>query len=130
MEAQVAIRRSPIASLTAVALAVLLGAGAASVAGSERGSPQKRLATADPVGAEEWMYMQRANADGSIPASAVLEGIAQSQVMGAVSKGTPSTNQIWAPLGPSNIGGRVRDIAADPSARDVVYIATGSGGLW
>lgn len=123
-------RRSPIAILTAVALAVLLGAGAASVAGSERGGTQKRLATADPVGAEEWMYLQRANADGSIPASAVREGIAQSQVMNAVSKGGPTTNQIWAPLGPSNIGGRVRDIAADPSTRDVVYIATGSGGLW
>jgi photosystem II stability/assembly factor-like uncharacterized protein len=124
-------RMPPVAILTAVALTVLLGAGAASVAGPQSGGTKPRpAATADPVGAEEWMYLQRANADGSIPASAVREGIAQSEVMSAVSKGGPSTNQIWAPLGPSNIGGRVRDIAADPSARDVVYIATGSGGMW
>ena len=35
-----------------------------------------------------------------------------------------------AELGPSNIGGRIRDMAADPDTKDVVYIATGSGGLW
>jgi photosystem II stability/assembly factor-like uncharacterized protein len=35
-----------------------------------------------------------------------------------------------AELGPSNIGGRLRDIAADPANKDVVYIATGSGGVW
>src|SRR5690349_1587955 len=121
LEAGVAIhRRPPIAILTALALTVLLGAGAASGVGSERAGTHKRpAATADPVGAEEWMYLQRANADGSIPASAVREGIAQSQLMAAVAKGSPSTSQVWAPLGPSNIGGRVRDIAADPSARDV-----------
>jgi photosystem II stability/assembly factor-like uncharacterized protein len=114
-----------------VALTVLLGAGAASVSGSNGGSADKRpVVTADPVGAEEWMYLQRANADGSIPAAAVREGISQSEVMGAAAKGGPSTNQIWAPLGPSNIGGRVRDIAADPTTRNAVYIATGSGGLW
>ncbi len=37
---------------------------------------------------------------------------------------------MWAELGPSNIGGRIRDVALDPTTKDVVYIATGSGGLW
>ena len=76
------------------------------------------------------MYLQRANADGSIPDAAVNEAIAQSKAMGKASQGSPSTDQVWAELGPSNIGGRIRDVAADPTTKDVVYIATGSGGLW
>jgi photosystem II stability/assembly factor-like uncharacterized protein len=85
---------------------------------------------ADPIGAEEWMYLQRANPDGSIPDAAVNAAIAQSNAMGAASAGSPSTEQVWTELGPSNIGGRIRDVAADPTTRDVVYIAAGSGGLW
>ena len=76
------------------------------------------------------MYLQRANADGSIPDAAVNEAIAQSKAAGKASQGSPSTDQVWTELGPSNIGGRIRDIAADPATQDVVYIATGSGGLW
>ena len=88
------------------------------------------VVTAEPDGAEDWMYMQRANADGSIPDAAVNEAIAQSKAAGKASQGSPSTDQVWTELGPSNIGGRIRDIAADPANKDVVYIATGSGGLW
>jgi photosystem II stability/assembly factor-like uncharacterized protein len=81
-------------------------------------------------GADDWMYLQRANADGTIPDAAVNQAIAQSNAMGQASKGSPSTDQVWTELGPSNIGGRIRDVAADPTTKDVVYIATGSGGLW
>jgi Sortilin, neurotensin receptor 3, len=88
------------------------------------------VAAAEPDGAEEWMYLQRANADGSISDAAVDAAIAQSKAAGQASKGSPSTDQVWTELGPSNIGGRVRDSAADPSTKDVVYVATGSGGLW
>ncbi len=78
--------------------------------------------------AEDWMYLQRANADGTIPDAAVNAAIAQSKAMG--NSGSPATEQVWTELGPSNIGGRIRDVAADPTTKDVVYIATGSGGLW
>ena len=87
-------------------------------------------ATAEPDGAEEWMYLQRANDDGSIPDAAVNGAIAQSKAMGQASKGSPSTDQVWTELGPSNIGGRVRDSSADPTTPGVAYVATGSGGLW
>jgi photosystem II stability/assembly factor-like uncharacterized protein len=76
------------------------------------------------------MYLQRANADGSIPDAAVNEAIAQSKAAGEASQGSPATDQVWTELGPSNIGGRIRDLAPDPTTKDVVYIATGSGGLW
>jgi len=130
-------RRIHVPILAATALTMLVGAcvSAASPTGSEsdgaeRPPTSRPAATADPVGAEEWMYLQRANPDGSIPDAAVSEAIAQSRAMGAAAMGSPSTDQVWGALGPSNIGGRIRDIAADPRTRDVVYIATGTGGLW
>ena len=115
------------------ALAIVLAAATAFTTGSDGAKPVAAAlpaAMAEPDGAEEWMYLQRANDDGSIPDAAVNEAIAQSKKMGVAAKGSPSTDQVWAEVGPSNIGGRVRDIAADPTTQDVVYIATGSGGLW
>ena len=114
---------------------ILLAAGTAAVSKSD-GTGQAATGppdvTAEPDGAEEWMYIQRANADGSIPDAAVNEAIAQSKEMGKASKGSPSTDQVWAELGPSNIGGRLRDIAADPDhARRRLHrdrLAEASGG--
>jgi photosystem II stability/assembly factor-like uncharacterized protein len=119
--------------LAAAGLVILLAAGAAFVTkgdGTSHGTAAASAAVAEPDGAEEWMYLQRANADGSIPDAAVNEAIAQSKAMGKASQGSPATDQVWSELGPSNIGGRVRDTAADPTTEGVVYIATGSGGLW
>jgi photosystem II stability/assembly factor-like uncharacterized protein len=121
-----------IAAATA-ALVILLAAVNAAVTksgGTEHVTTSPSNVMADPVGAEEWMYLQRANADGSIPEAAVIEAIAESKAMGKASKGSPATDQVWAELGPANIGGRIRDVALDPTTKDVVYIAAGSGGLW
>ncbi|HEY0640682.1 MAG TPA: glycosyl hydrolase, partial [Pseudonocardiaceae bacterium] len=60
----------------------------------------------------------------------MVEAIAQSKRMGSEGRGPASAEQVWTELGPSNIGGRIRDVAADPTTRGVVYIATGTGGLW
>src|SRR5829696_4546794 len=113
----------------AAALAILLAAGIAAITKSD-GTAPVAAAAAEPDGAEDWMYLQRADADGSISDPAVLEAIAQSKAAGQASKGSPATDQVWAEVGPSNIGGRIRDSAADPTARDVVYIGTGGGGPW
>src|SRR5262245_11282822 len=124
--------KRPVPIVAAVALLVLLAAGAAYVTKGDgtRVTAAASAATAEPDGAEEWMYLQRANPDGSIPDAAVNEAIAQSKAMGQASQGSPSTDQVWSELGPSNIGGRVRDEATDPTTAGVVYAATGSGGLW
>lgn len=127
-------RRSTSVSIVAGAAAAALLAGCAAVGGgSEQAAAPvaaAQPAVAEPEGAEEWMYRQRANADGSIPDAAVTAAIAQSRALGQASKGSPATDQVWAELGPSNIGGRIRDLAADPTRKDVAYIATGTGGLW
>ena len=125
--------RRHFAAIVAAAAAVAIVATAAFVTdsgGTKQGATVLPVAMPEPDGAEEWMYLQRANADGSIPDAAVNEAIAQSKAAGQASKGSPATDQVWTELGPSNIGGRIRDIAADPTTQDVVYIATGSGGLW
>ena len=117
----------------AAALAIVLAATTAFVTeseGTQLAATAAPVAVAEPDGAEEWMYLQRANADGSIPDAAINEAVAQSKAAGKESQGSPATDQVWTELGPSNIGGRIRDVAADPTTKDVVYIATGSGGLW
>jgi photosystem II stability/assembly factor-like uncharacterized protein len=121
-----------IAVAAATVTLLVVGGIASFTASDETGQAatvQPKL-TADPVGAEDWMYLQRANPDGSIPDAAVNAAIAQSKQMGIAAKGSPSTDQVWSEFGPSNIGGRLRDVAADPSTPGVVYIATGSGGVW
>ncbi|WP_432935908.1 WD40/YVTN/BNR-like repeat-containing protein [Kribbella sp. CA-253562] len=128
-----ALRKIPLVPIiAAVALAALVGPSSISSSAPGTGAlaATSETATANPVGAEEWMYLQRANADGSIPDAAVSQAIAQSDQLGVAAKGSPSTDQVWSGLGPSNIGGRIRDVAADPTTKDVVYIATGTGGLW
>jgi photosystem II stability/assembly factor-like uncharacterized protein len=125
-------KRNYAALAAAAALAAVVAATAAVVTndGQSSAATASSAPMSEPDGAEEWMYLQRANADGSIPDAAVNEAIAQSKAAGQASKGSPATDQVWAELGPSNIGGRIRDIAADPTTPNVVYIATGSGGLW
>jgi photosystem II stability/assembly factor-like uncharacterized protein len=120
-------------AVAAGVLTIVLAATTGFVTGSDATTPVATavpITMSEPAGAEEWMYMQRANADGSIPDAAVAQAIAQSRALGRASRGSPSTNQVWTELGPSNIGGRIRDVAVDPTTQGVVYIATGSGGLW
>ena len=123
------------AAIVAVAAALAIAVAAITAFAGTSGKAKHEatvspIAMEEPDGAEDWMYMQRANPDGSIPDDAINDAIAQSKALGKASKGSPSTDQVWKELGPSNIGGRVRDAAADPTTKDVVYIATGSGGLW
>src|SRR5687767_11190420 len=127
------VRKYAVIAAAAAALLIILAAVTAAVTKTDataRVPVAPSAVEAEPEGADEWMYLQRANADGSIPDAAVNEAIAQSKAAGQASKGSPATDQVWAELGPSNIGGRIRDVAVDPTTKDVVYIATGSGGLW
>src|SRR5919197_5091644 len=39
-------------------------------------------------------------------------------------------NPNWAFVGPSNVGGRVTDIAPDPTQSGTVYVAVATSGLW
>jgi len=80
----------------------------------------------------EWMWLQRANEDGSIPATAYQDAIAQTvQIEKSTRSGNPALSEIqWQLLGPANIGGRLIDLVIDPNTPGTVYVAAGTGGVW
>jgi len=80
---------------------------------------------------EDWFVSQRVT-HGGIPIGAREEAAAQATALALV---TPQLEpQLaaarWRFVGPSNIGGRVVDIAVDPVAPDTIYIAAATGGIW
>ncbi|WP_206069916.1 VPS10 domain-containing protein [Knoellia koreensis] len=127
---------------TSAAVAILatsaLAVPAALVVADARGEDRERRSTTNaagavtqnPAGAEDWMFRQRANPDGTIPDVAVREALAQSEAMSQSALGDPATDQVWQEFGPANIGGRIRDIAVDSRVSGTVYIAAASGGVW
>ena len=80
----------------------------------------------------EWMWLQRANADGSIPATAFRDAIAQTRRIERDTRvNSPALSDVqWKLLGPSNIGGRLIDVVLDPVTSGTVYVAAGTGGVW
>ncbi|MEV1145036.1 glycosyl hydrolase [Micromonospora sp. NPDC049799] len=86
----------------------------------------------NPAEPSEWMWAQRANADGSIPATAYEEALAQTRALeGATRRGAPQLTDVrWQQLGPTNIGGRLIDVVIDPDTPGTLYVAAGTGGVW
>ncbi|MGN9808180.1 WD40/YVTN/BNR-like repeat-containing protein [Micromonospora sp. BQ11] len=86
----------------------------------------------NPAEPSEWMWAQRANADGSIPATAYEEALAQTRTLeGATRRGAPQLTDVrWQQLGPTNIGGRLIDVVVDPKTPGTLWVAAGTGGVW
>lgn len=83
-------------------------------------------AEAGPDGGAEWLLAQRTRPDSTVDLGA-RHRVAIEQA-GALARS--ATAGEWSSLGPTNIGGRVTDLAVDPTKRDVVYAASASGGVW
>ncbi|HEU4349626.1 MAG TPA: glycosyl hydrolase [Actinoplanes sp.] len=101
------------------------------------GDPPARTAALEeedenPAEPAEWMWLQRANADGSIPPTAYQEALAQTRKIQAdTRRGAPQLSEVqWRLLGPSNIGGRLIDLVLDPTTPGTVFVAAGTGGVW
>jgi photosystem II stability/assembly factor-like uncharacterized protein len=64
----------------------------------------------------EWMSLQRANASGRIPSRAYGRAIEQANAIGrATQDADPALAAAeWTAMGPTNIGGRVVELAVDP----------------
>jgi photosystem II stability/assembly factor-like uncharacterized protein len=81
---------------------------------------------------EDWFISQRVS-HGGIPAGALEKAGAQAAALAAAFERTelnaPAAAK-WRFAGPTNIGGRVVDIAVDPVAADTIYIAAATGGIW
>ena len=58
-----------------------------------------------------------------VTAEQVQRGVAQAAAV-------PKAGGQWSLVGPSNVGGRITDLAVDPQATDTVYVAASGGGVW
>ena len=74
---------------------------------------------------EDWFITQRVT-HGGIPVGALERASAQAA---ALTLATGATTP-WQFVGPTNIGGRVVDIAVDPVVPDTIYVAAATGGVW
>src|SRR5947207_1614132 len=80
---------------------------------------------------DDWFITQRVT-HGGIPAGALAKAGAQAAALAQATKQADSQLAAarWRFVGPTNIGGRVVDIAVDPVAADTLYIAAATGGVW
>lgn len=108
----------------------VLGVGMLTLVGDRVPDDVGRLR--NPARPQEWMWLQRANEDGSIPPEAFQEAVARTrQIELDTRRTTPALASIeWELLGPSNIGGRLIDLVLDPNTAGTVYVAAGTGGVW
>jgi hypothetical protein len=80
---------------------------------------------------EDWFITQRVTF-GGIPPGALEKAAAQAAALSLTSEGPGSQPAAarWKFFGPTNIGGRVVDIAVDPATSDTIYVAAATGGVW
>ncbi|MFF4874926.1 WD40/YVTN/BNR-like repeat-containing protein [Micromonospora sp. NPDC000668] len=98
---------------------------------------QESLATNSPTGPmeipDEWMTAQRmsdGSRDLSVAKYAKARGEAHDLNLRTRLLYRHLAQREWNFFGPSNIGGRVVDIAVDPQVPDQIFIAAASGGVW
>lgn len=116
-----------ILAAVAVALSALLTAPPALAASPHHppgtGQPGEYRPVRGPSAPSEHRFLQKTIRGQDLPRHSYDQAAAQAAQM-------PTTGGAWNLIGPSNIGGRVVDMALDPAHPDTLYIATASGGLW
>jgi hypothetical protein len=125
---------SIITTLTIFSLALLLAAAWRQQASSAVRVPNEPKTEEDELHEsppEDWFITQRVT-HGGIPADALERAGAQAAALAADTFRTDAlaAGSRWKFVGPTNIGGRVVDIAVDPVAADTIYIAAATGGVW
>lgn len=95
---------------------------------SETNDPQQEIEQSPP---EDWFVTQRV-VHGGIPLEARKKAGAQAAALALASRqlDPQGATTPWQFVGPTNIGGRVLDIAVDPVASNTIYIAAATGGVW
>ena len=73
-----------------------------------------------------WFHTERAFPLGFIPLDRWRSAQEQASLLRSQ---TPLRGGSWIPLGPTNIGGRVTDVAVDPTNADIVYAGAAEGGV-
>lgn len=78
----------------------------------------------------EFEYAKRAYPDATIDQSLVKKARADVQKIKSSASYLSKNDNTWKNEGPTNIGGRVTDIARHPSDAEVFYIGTSQGGVF
>jgi len=76
----------------------------------------------------EWMYAQRAYPDNHIDKESIKNGYRITEL--AKQKAADRFEEEWQIAGPTNIGGRITDIALHPTNQNIVYVGTSVGGVF
>lgn len=119
-----------VSALSAAAIALKITGPAAPlearIAPNDRGRGEQRESPP-----EDWFVSQRVT-HGGIPAGSLEKAGAQAAALNlaAETSGSQPARAGWKFVGPTNIGGRVVDIAVDPVAADTIYVAAATGGVW
>jgi len=80
-----------------------------------------------PRAPNPWFYIERAYPLGRIPHERWKEARNRAANLKAKKEGRRSVT--WTPRGPTNIGGRVTDIAVDPVDENIVFAGAAEGGV-
>jgi photosystem II stability/assembly factor-like uncharacterized protein len=126
-------RLAGLAALLLLALVVVPAGRPADVATAPaRGAAGPAAEAEDAMGPEDGYLFSR-SANAAAPSAASFRAVARqrSAVAAATRREAPGlTRAAWRLAGPTNIGGRVVDLALDPKRVGTVYVATAGGGVW
>jgi photosystem II stability/assembly factor-like uncharacterized protein len=75
----------------------------------------------------EWFLIQRAYPEWKINYDVLDQARLRAQEMRGALAGRPQL--AWKAAGPTNVGGRVADVAVDPRSSDTIYVGSASGGI-
>ncbi|HEV2784111.1 MAG TPA: glycosyl hydrolase [Actinophytocola sp.] len=106
------------ASVLTAALLVPTGSAAAAPADDEFYRPVR-----GPSAPADHRFLQKTLRGEELPRHAF-------DIAAAEASRLPAVGGRWSLVGPTNIGGRIVDLALDPQRPDTVYVAAASGGLW
>ncbi|MDD5088447.1 MAG: hypothetical protein PHI18_06590, partial [bacterium] len=80
-----------------------------------------------PFNRMRWFLGQRASEDGDVPQGARMRAWEEKR---ASRDRTPSLDENWTCIGPTNYAGRIIALAWHPTNTSIIYAGSASGGLW
>ena len=78
----------------------------------------------------QWFYMQRAYPHKTIPQERYLDALAQMKALREKSEARQPQDITWTEAGPTNIPGRITDLAVHPLNANIVYVGSAAGGVF
>ncbi|MGH2698402.1 MAG: glycosyl hydrolase, partial [Actinomycetota bacterium] len=117
-------------AIAALAVVALLATG---VAVAQRGdAPRRRVAAAPLPKHVPGDFMLSRSGEQEIPRNAFERAVAQAAEVEASTKSRAPrvASRNWQLQGPTNIGGRITDVAVHPKVEDRIFVAAASGGVW